>query len=159
MRGSSRLIAAAAALIAGAAGAAADDATDSLSVSVNVAVQCEIEASDIDFGLYDPNGDAEAVGEIEVRCTPGTFFRLHLGPGQYGSINDRRMSNGSDRLSYNLYRDPQHRNLWGNASQGGYETGIGAGFRRLFRVYGRIPAGSSVGDGFYVDTVVAEIVY
>jgi spore coat protein U-like protein len=141
------------------AAALAASSTDSFEVRAHVQPNCAVVASDIDFGVYDPGNDSEVKGELEIFCTRGTRFAIYLGPGEHGTILDRRMSNGREALPYNLYTSSTHRNVWGDATTGSYVSDRGKGRWESFTIHGLIESGHVVGGGTYTDQVVVTVEY
>ncbi|MFM6025467.1 MAG: spore coat protein U domain-containing protein, partial [Dolichospermum sp.] len=71
-----------------AAPAMASTATSDLTVSSNVANNCTISTSPIDFGAYDPISanasiDLDGTGTVTVTCTSGASATITLGQGNY----------------------------------------------------------------------------
>lgn len=135
-------------------------ATANVSVSASVAANCQINAGSVAFGTYDVLGandtaDLDATGSVEVRCTKGTAAQLGLSDGNFLSGGTRRMSNGSEFLTYNLYTSAAYATVWNSANRVGY-TAASKGWTSL-DIYGKVPSGQDVGVGSYADTVVATI--
>lgn len=165
-----RFVLASAILIAAgsAAPAMAGTATSNLTVSSDVPNNCTISAGSISFGSYDPisanyNTDASGTGTVTVTCTSGTSATIKLGqgsnadPASTDAIPMRRLKDaGTNRLSYGLYRDNIHTQIWGNTAGTGVAYS-GTGNAQAMTVFGLIAAGQNVPAGSYSDTVVAEI--
>jgi len=137
----------------------AASSTDSFEVRARVQPDCAVVASDIDFGVYDPSRKAEATGDLEIYCTKHTEYSIYLGPGENGTIPDRRMSNGRETLPYNLYTKSNHKNVWGDATTGSFVSGKGKGWWESYTIHGLIEAGHDVGGGTYTDQVVVTVEY
>ncbi|MFM6255704.1 MAG: spore coat protein U domain-containing protein, partial [Dolichospermum sp.] len=103
-----------------AAPAMAGTATANLTVSSNVVNKCNISASPIDFGDYDPivansgpSEDLDGTGTVTVTCTSGAPVTITLGQGNNpgsGSTDAspmRRLNNGANYLSYGIYQNIQ----------------------------------------------------
>ncbi|WPB59319.1 spore coat U domain-containing protein [Xylophilus sp. GOD-11R] len=145
------------------------DVTSNLQVSATVPVGCTITTTAVTFGNYEPQGTnagnpADAQGAVNVTCTNGSTTQVILGQGSHaddGSTNGlplRRMTNGTNFLSYGLFTDSAHAAIWTNESTGGV-THNGTGTPAELTVYGRIPAGQNVPAGNYTDTVQATVVF
>lgn len=124
---------------------------------------CTIESSGIEFGLYDPLDAAplEATGGITYTCSTQVAVVIVMTTGDGGSF-DRRMSSGSDTLSYNLYVDSARTKVWGDGTLGTAthvdlnppkDSSVGV------RVYGRVPARQDVADGRYTDNLMLVMVF
>lgn len=143
-------------------------ATDDLEVTATVTANCTITADPLDLGTYDGVGAnastplATGDSDITVLCTSGASATVTLGQGLNaggGSTDadpNRRLTDGSNFLSYGLFTDNGRSDEWGNtAGTGVAHTGTGSA--ATLTVYGSIPAGQTVPAGSYADTVVATI--
>lgn len=165
-----RFVLASAILIAAgsAAPAMAGTATSNLTVSSSVPNNCTISTASIDFGNYDPVGanastNASGTGTVTVTCTSGASANIKLSqgsnadPASTDAIPMRRLKDaGTNRLSYGLYKDNIHTQIWGNTAGTGVSH-TGTGSAQAMTVFGLISAGQNVPAGSYSDTVVAEI--
>lgn len=133
---------------------------------------CEARMTDLSFGAINPIAatDVHANGILTVTCTwtllnlqppllllPSVAVCVNLGPGSGGGGSPRYLSNGSQRLAFNLYTDTSYANaaVWGGPALPGTST-IATQFAgllklgsvsRSFPVYGRIAAGALSGIG------------
>jgi spore coat protein U-like protein len=147
------------ALISGSA--MAQSATATFQVQANVPDLCNISATNMDFGVYDPlsaTDDDDGQSTVTINCTPGTSYDVALNDGLLGT---RQLDNGTDLLTYELYQDATRLADWGNTvgtdTQGGTFV---AGPPVNYSVYGRIPALQTVNStGTYSDTVTAEVFF
>ena len=130
------------------------------------------------FGNYDPmsNSPLDLQGRVSYRCYNDNnghssdssngqghggklIVQISLSAGNAGSFN-RYMSGPSDRLSYNLYMDPQRQTVWGD----------GTGGTRIYSeqaqpnnhvvavpVYGRVFGAQDVRAGTYLDNVIVTL--
>lgn len=130
---------------------------------------CVATMTDVDFGTVSPiaGSDATASGTLTVRCdwalvtnplllpTANVCVNLGLGPGG-GTGAPRYMSNGGNRLGFNLYTDNSYAaaSIWGGTGStigakpiSGTLIGLlGLGYVTVsVTVYGKIPAASLVG--------------
>lgn len=150
---------------------AAASATATLSVTVTVSNNCQISASSVAFGTYDPivanrAAPVTGTGGVTIVCTRGTSASLTLGPGGNPSGSTRRMRGGAGFITYELYMPPSESpgapcsfaspKVWGTAGNEVF-TPLPAPSRdpRLYNVCGRIPEAQDVLAASYVDTVVA----
>lgn len=141
--------------------AAAQTATDTFDVSLTVEAQCTIAAQNLNFGttgLIATNIDAQA--NLTVECTEGSPFSIGLNDGGSGSTAARVLTNGSNTVNYQLYRDAAHTAVWGN-TQGTDVLDVAAatGAPETHTIYGRVPAGQNAPVGAYADTITATIWY
>ncbi|WP_448533508.1 Csu type fimbrial protein [Parathermosynechococcus lividus] len=139
---------------------AADAGTGTFSVQANVIQTCTVSGS-IDFGSY--NGTTnDTTGTINITCSSPTPVTIALDQGSGTcAAPERAMSNGSNSLSYGLYRSAADRTSntpWGcdaantqslNPTQGGDSV----------TVYGRIPSGQFKPVGNYSQNVTITVTY
>lgn len=85
----------------------AAQSTSTFTVTATVASGCTVSASNLAFGLYDSTSlsDRTASSTISVMCSLGAPYSVGLDLGQYANAGVRRMANGTDRLTYRLFRD------------------------------------------------------
>jgi len=146
-----------------AAPALAQTATANLSVSAAVAKNCSITTTAVAFGSYDPivtNAVAplDGTGTVVVTCTKGAGTRIDLGLGANASGATRRMTGGTDFLTYELYQNATRTTVWGSGAVAGQTIAAAPSkAARTFTVYGRIAGAQDVAAASYNDTVVATI--
>jgi len=135
------------------------------------AAQCWVQASAVEFGVYDPfsPGPNHSVGAITVTCGglagAAVAYTIRIGTGSSGVHGPRTMRDGvAWQLSYNLYTDAARTLVWGDGTGAsrmvadGYAL-QGHGVSRSYPVYGRIPARQNVAPGRYVDTLIVTVEY
>lgn len=122
----------------------------------------------ITFGSYpslDNTIDAQSVGatagsSFGIQCANSTNYNIALNNGLNSLSNQRRMTNGSAFVSYNLYQEAARSTLWGNGSNGGVAlAGVGNGANQEMVVYGRVPNQTTPATGTYQDTVQVTITW
>jgi len=122
---------------------------------------CGISASDLSFGNY--TGTAlNATTTIQVGCSNGTYnVGLSAGTATGATVSNRSMTltGGITLLKYDLLRGSYTGSNWGQTIGTDTVTGSGTGFVQSLIVYGKIPAGQSVAQGTYTDTITATITY
>jgi spore coat protein U-like protein len=154
--------AAAASLLLLARPARAGSNTNTLTVSANVLGICTIDPAALAFGSYDSTANVDVSTNITVHCTLGSSYWIGLGLGSNSSGSTRRMVNGgTNYLSYELYRDSGHTQIWDNADPDPTPPHSSAGTPGFTAyttpVYGRIPAGQVQPIGAYGDSVVMTV--
>ncbi len=145
--------------------------TATIPVTVFVGEGCGLttNAGGIDFGVYNPAGQSSPLTQnttLNVICTPSTNYTIGLDYGQNnGSASNRFVkcatpgSCGTGTMNYNLYRDSQTQNVWGNVS-GNWVSGTGNGATQPYTVYGKLPVQSSApSNGIFIDTVTATLTF
>jgi spore coat protein U-like protein len=119
-------------------------------------------ATDVDFSDHPSTAvNIEAAGALTVQCTSGTAYNLALDGGQNagtGGVTDRRMSDGTSFLPYQLYRDSARSLVWGDTVGTNTLAGTGTGAAQTIPVFGRVPS-ANVPAGSYLDVVTATVVY
>ncbi|MFT3710978.1 MAG: spore coat U domain-containing protein [Archangium sp.] len=145
----------------------AGSTTANLGVSATVQPGCSISTSPVAFGVYAPlsthaSSPATANGTVSVTCTLGTAAVVTLGQGGSAGSGStdaapvRRLTDGSNFLSYALFRDMAMLLPWGNTTLTGIAH-VGLGTQVGITVYGKLDAGQVVPAGSYTDTVVATV--
>lgn len=142
-----------------------------LSVSSTVPANCTISTAPISYGNYDPisanastGADVTGSGTITYTCTSGTAATITLGQGSNSGTGSsdaspvRRLKDGSNYLSYQLYQNTERTTVWGNTGGTGLGTN-GTGNEQTATVYGKINKGQNAAVGTYSDTVTATITY
>lgn len=154
-----------AALLIGSFGVAtAATTTNQFNVKLNIVSGCDITnsgANDLDFGTHSVLvNDLEEQTDIKIACTTGQSYEMVLDKGVNGaSVNDRKMVSGANNVSYNLYKDSAHTQLWGDVAGQGV-TGTGTGSEETKTIYGLVPAtGTAPAVGNYLDTVTISFIY
>lgn len=155
------------AMLIGVAGSArAQGASNAnLTVRTKIVNSCTISTAPVVFTDYNPLSATpnDADGSVIITCTKGavTPIGLNLGANNPGGTSTvRRMTDGTNFLPYELYKDAGRASgeIWGNAGAARF-TPVAAPntTARTFGVYGRIEAGQDQPAGDYVDTVVATV--
>lgn len=138
---------------AAAARAASDQGT--LDVHVQVQVTCTVTAGSLDFGTYvsgqrDP---LQGEGSIGYDDCPAGDLLVALDSGTNGSRKSRAMRSGAgDRINYQLYRNPERKQVWGTGKSA-LEVSLDQRGSGRVPVYGTVLGGQSVPAGDYSDTV------
>lgn len=132
---------------------------------------CTVSTTNVAFGIYNPLAAAandNGVGSITVRCglpddddhNINVDTRIDLGTHASGA--QRRMTNGTSFMNYNLYTNAARTTAW-------TATTTRSQFFQLqdpppqtksvtYTVYGRIPALQSVTGGSYIDSPVVTAI-
>jgi spore coat protein U-like protein len=137
--------------------------TANLGVSATVTNNCTISTGAVAFGAYDPvvanaAANLDGTGTVTVACTKGSTATIGLGLGANPSGSVRRMSGGTDFLTYELYQDASRSTVWGNSGAGLLSPAAAPSkAARNFTVYGRVPSNQDVAAGNYNDTVLATV--
>lgn len=134
-------------------------ATTTFQVTATVAESCKVTAGNLDFGAYDPLSATARDGSsvIKATCTKGTDYTIGLDQGNNTSGTVRRMANGGEFLSYELYSDSGRTTAWSNSTV--VSTAAATGGEESYTVYGKIPPAQFVTAGSYADTVTVTVTY
>lgn len=123
---------------------------------------CVVSASDLHFGQTGSLGQpVTATSTIRVECPAGRTWSLGLGNGSHYASGTRRMQGPGGTIAYQLYRDANRSQAWGDTGPADrYAGASGAGGAAVnVTVYGRVPAQPEVEAGRYSDTVIATLYY
>lgn len=151
------------------AGSAQAQVTSQFEVRAEVIQSCTIDATDLNFGNYDPNSLVPTIGAstITTTCTLLTPFDVGIDAGTNGSsVSDRQMiddATGSELLAYSLscagLGVPACALNWGNTPGTDTFLSVGTGLPIPIAVAGTIAAGQQVTPGIYRDTPVTATVF
>ncbi len=121
---------------------------------------CTVSSAGVSFGTYNvfATSNTTMTGTVTLAaCGNNTPISVTLDKGIHSSgLPNRGMSNGTDSLSYNLYFDAAHTQVWGDGTNGTIAWSSPPK-NSSHTVYGNIPAGSDVGVGAYSDTVTMTV--
>jgi len=138
--------------------------TANMQVTANVVRKCVVSANPLAFGSYDPvqtNASAPLDGQstIRVSCTKGTAVNIAMDDGTNAQGKVRRMNGpGLTDLTYELYKDSNRTQRWGETFGERYDAGIAPSRDpRDFTVYGRVAASQDVTEGAFQDTILVTV--
>lgn len=141
--------------LAGSVWAATD--TTTFTVTATVSDACSVEATNLDFGAYDPNALTadEATSTVTATCTLGTNYSIGLdaGGGTPSSTTRAMTGGGGDFLDYELYSDALRTTVWTDLAGANPVAATGTGLAADHTVYGQIPTGQNVSADSYSDTI------
>jgi spore coat protein U-like protein len=157
--------------LANAGAAQASTVTGSLPVQMQITASCTIGATSLTFattaGTSLVSTQVTQTGSISVTCTNTAPYSIGLDNGQNASASQRRMINGANYLSYNIYVDAAHTNAWTTATSNSACTtanscylGTGNGSAQTVSVYGVVPTvATAPTSGTYNDSVTITVTY
>ena len=157
-----------ASLLAGllaAPGAEATTATNTFTVQAVINAACNVSATTLNFGTYDPTSGSALNGTstVSVYCTSGTPYATSLNVGTGGgSFVTRTIASGGNTLNYNLYRDSARSQVWGDGSGTTYTvagTGSGLLTANSLTVYGDVASGQDKPPGTYTSIITVTVTY
>jgi spore coat protein U-like protein len=144
-------------------GSAHAQVTNTMPVQITIQNACNVNTvapTTLDFGTQGPliaNVDQSAT--ITVTCTTGAAYNVALDGGGATNINARRMINGGNTVSYQLYRDASRTLVWGTTIGTNTLAGTGNGLAQALPVYGRVPAQATPPAAVYNDSVTVTVSY
>ncbi len=125
------------------------------------AAGCWISTTPVAFGSYNAvnSTDLASTGTVHYWCSGQVYTRtVYLSKGVAGSNTPRQMAFGGNRLSYNLYLDAAHSQVWGDPNPYSYRVTVSANNPDVtLTIYGLIPQGQDVPAGNYTDNITATI--
>ena len=144
--------------------ARAATATGNFAITGTITATCQVNASTLAFGAYNPvlNANLDVTGTVSVSCTNATPYNIGLGigAGTGATITNRKMTSGANTLTYQVFRDAARTLNWGQTVGTDTVAGTGNGVAQAITAYGRIPSGQTTAAvGAYTDTVVITITY
>ena len=147
----------------GFAGAAHAQVTNTMPVQITIQNACNVSTvapTTLDFGTQGPlTANVDQTATITVTCTTGANYNVALDGGGAANTNARRMVNGGNTVSYQLYRDAGRTLVWGNTVNSDTLAGTGNGMAQALPVYGRVPAQTTPPAAVYNDSVTVTVSY
>ena len=133
------------------------------SVGTNDSNTCTISAAALNFGTISvTTSQTAATATLTANCTSGTGYSISLNSGLNGvtSPMQRRMQNGANLLTYNLYQNSNHTQVWGETPGTDMLAGqTGNGNPQTITVYGLVPVQTTPPIGTYTDVVIVTVTY
>ena len=142
--------------------AVAETETTTFQVTAEVIASCDVSASTLAFGQYNPLSAGAHTGNstITVKCSNGASYDVGLNVGLNNDEGQRRMSDGDSAfLSYNLFQNAGRTTSWGNITGTDTLASTGNGSSQEHQVYASIPEQPSASVGSYADTVTVTVTY
>lgn len=133
-------------------------ATTNFNVTAGVAGTCTITMKgDLNFGQYTGAAITGVTTDVQLTCTSGDPYTVAMGYGRNPTTgNIRQMKNGSNILQYELGKNLDCSNPWGNSGTL-VRNGTGTGAVQSFRVYGCMAGGQAGVTGMYSDQVTVTV--
>lgn len=131
-------------------------------VQANLLPSCTVSATPLDFGTAgNLNQVLDGISAITATCPNTVPFTIGLNGGNAAASDptQRKMSKGSDQITYGLYQNASRTVPWGDLAGSNINSLIGSGSSQSITVYGRIPIQSARPAGTYTDTVVVTLTY
>jgi spore coat protein U-like protein len=98
---------------------------------------------------------------LQVQCTSTTPYDIGLNAGTAtgATVTSRKMTSGSNTISYSLFSDSGMTTNWGQTIGTDTVSSTGTGGTQSFTVYGQVPAQSTPAPGAYSDTITVTVTY
>lgn len=147
------------------------------SLPVYAVVTCDVTATGVAFGVYDPMSGAnfDSSGTVAFTCTKSGSqdsttnlgYTIRLSTGGSGTYSPRRLSSLGNTLNYQLYTMASRVAVWGNGTGGtsvvsnnfSWPSRSGGTRSRNHTVYGRIVGGQNVPTGNYTDAITVTVIF
>ncbi|HHX8598191.1 TPA: Csu type fimbrial protein [Legionella pneumophila] len=148
-----------------------ESVNSSFKVTASVASACTITSTPVNFGNYNPvlgPIPSYGTGTVSIACVPGLSPTITLGLGNNASGNTRRMANGSNTITYELYQPSTnspgaacaYSTVWGTTGTNIFTptspTNISA---RSYNICGKVATAQSVPATTYTDSITAIVTY
>ncbi len=139
-------------------------ASSTFTVNANVIAVCSVSATSLNFGDYDASQSSvrSSTSTLTITCSQGQDYAVafNAGASPGASVDNRKMTSGSNTLNYALYSNASHTTVWGNGTLSTTTVaGQGNGNPQSLTVYGQIPTGQHVAKGSYSDTITVTLTY
>ncbi|EHK64921.1 Csu type fimbrial protein [Achromobacter arsenitoxydans] len=154
-------------LFAGAAPglAAAQTATANFNVTLTIAANCVIAATDLNFGSHGVlNSAVTGNTNLSVTCSNTTPYTVGLNAGTgTGSTEAQRFLSGTGAntatVAYQLYKPGGQTVVWGDTDVSARVGGTGTGSATALQVNGVVPTQTTPAPGNYSSTVTATVYF
>ena len=140
--------------------------TGTIAVTASITASCSLTTNALAFGaLTSTNGgNTDVPTTASVTCTSDSPFNIGIDYGANASGFTRRMTNGTDFLTYSVYIDGFGSSEFGPISNYGNTTNFnspmtGNNTTTTVNIYGRIPQQSTPPSGSYSDTLTVTLQY
>ncbi|WMJ68503.1 spore coat U domain-containing protein [Stenotrophomonas sp. 24(2023)] len=153
--------------LAGVSGTGSASGVGTFTATANVLPQCgSYLTTDLDFGTVAGgiSSNIDRTATLTLTCLRRTAYQISLDNGQNSLGTVRRMrttiNNSNYYLTYELYRDSNRSQRWGNTLNVDTYGNTGTGSAQQVTVYGRVsPVTGQPPAGTYTDRVQVTITY
>lgn len=145
--------------------AAAQTATANFNVTLTIAANCVISATDLNFGSQGVLSTAVTGNtNLSVTCSNTTPYTVGLNAGTgTGSTEAQRFLSGTGAntatVAYQLYKPGGQTVVWGDTDVSSRVGGTGTGAATPIQVNGVVPAQTTPAPGTYSSTVTATVYF
>lgn len=135
--------------------------TTTFAVRLTLTADCTISAADLDFGSHGVlAANVDQTSSLSVTCSNNAPYQVGLdgGTAAGSSIANRLMAGtAAATVQYQIYRDSNRTQIWGNTPGTDTVGGTGSGSAQAITMYGRVPAQATPAAGTYTTTVTATV--
>lgn len=138
----------------------------SLALSCQTMATCSVSVPTVGFGNVSTSSSKTTSVTASVTCSALisliVSYTLKFSTGSANIYNPRNMLNGSNKLTYNLYKDAAHSQILGNGTsntvtiQDSYLLALGP-VTRNYTIYASLPAQPLANVGNYHDTITVTL--
>lgn len=134
------------------------------SICCNSYAGCIINVSNLNFGTYQSPyqySDILSSGNINLSCdssSNGNSVGIKLSSGQSENF-DRYLTNGHDKLNYNLYLDNNRSVIFGDGSNGTSMYNGTLSSNNNINIFAKVPKNQNVSPGNYQDNIIFEVTF
>ncbi|ABV79108.1 hypothetical protein A1I_03775 [Rickettsia bellii OSU 85-389] len=138
----------------------------SLALSGQTMATCSVSVPTVGFGNVSTSSSKTTSVTASVTCSALisliVSYTLKFSTGSANIYNPRNMLNGSNKLTYNLYKDAAHSQILGNGTsstvtiQDSYLLALGP-VTRNYTIYASLPAQPLANVGNYQDTITVTL--
>jgi spore coat protein U-like protein len=134
--------------------------TRTFTVTGTVISACNATATNLTFpstSFFTANIDGTSA--VNVTCTNTTPYHVRLSGGNDAATDptQRKMTLGTNKITYGLYRDLARTLPWGSTDTVNTLSSTGTASSVNHTVYGRVPPQTSKPPGTYTDTIVVTV--
>ena len=128
--------------------------------------KCTVSVTRVAFGNYNTSSALpnDSQGVVTCRCSGAGIgsVQVQIGAGTSGRISQRTMRGPGGVVHYNLYLDVVRQVIWGDGAHGSQvfrSSSVTPGQTISVPIYARVPAGQSIAQGLYEDTLAVTILF
>ncbi len=141
----------------------AQTTTSTFTSQIIIQNQCVIQSTNtLDFGTQGVlTANVDVTADIGVLCTSGAAYNIRLNAGSTagGSIATRLMTDGTNNVSYQMFRNAARTQNWGESDGTDTVSSTGTGSAQTHTVFGRVPPQTTPPAATYTDTVTVTVAY
>lgn len=130
--------------------------------AAGAAASCTVSITALAFGTFvGAQLNSTATATVDCGGIGSGFIPLTIAVnGGGGTIAARRLVNGANQLSYQIYTDAARSIVWGDGTTGSTVAGSASNsVNSVHTVYGRVPAATTPLPGTYTDTLTFTVTF